>query len=70
MPQLPMLLLPLLRQICCRFHNPRVQPNPQPPEMQPAPHEGAESARPKLFLKRQEPHTNYFHPKFMFTQKK
>jgi hypothetical protein len=69
-PQLPMLLPLLLRQICCRFHNPRAQPNLQPPEMQPDPHEGMESARAKLFLKKQEPHTIYFLPKFMFTQKK
>jgi hypothetical protein len=54
--QLPMLLPPLLRQICCRFHDPRAQPNLQPPEMRPDPHEGAESAKAKLFLKRQEPH--------------
>jgi hypothetical protein len=66
MPQLPMLLLPLLQLICCHFRNPRVQPNLQPPEMQP----GTESARVKLFLKRQEPHTIYFLPKFTFTQKK
>jgi hypothetical protein len=70
MPQLPMLLPPLLRQICCRFCDPRAQPNLQPPEMQPDPHKGTESARAKLFLKRQEPHTIYFLPKFMFTQKK
>jgi hypothetical protein len=69
MPQLPMPLLPLLRRICCRFHDPRVQPNLQPPEMRPDPHEGVESARAKLFLKRQEPHTIYLLPKFMFTQK-
>jgi hypothetical protein len=37
MPQLPMLLPPLLRQICCRFHKPRAQPNLQPPDMQPNP---------------------------------
>jgi hypothetical protein len=57
MPQLPMLLPPLLWQICCRFCNPRAQPNLQPPEMRPNPHEGVEFARAKLFLKRQEPHT-------------
>jgi hypothetical protein len=72
MPQLPMLLpLPLLlRQICCRFHDPKAQPNLQPSEMRPNPHKGMESARAKLFLKRLEPHTIYFLPKFMFTQKK
>jgi hypothetical protein len=32
MPQLPMLLLLVLRQICCHFHDPRAQPNLQPPE--------------------------------------
>jgi hypothetical protein len=69
MLHLPMLLLPLLRQICCGFHNPRAQPNLQPLEMRPDPHEGMESARAKLFLNRQEPHTIYFLPKFMFTQK-
>jgi hypothetical protein len=70
MPQLPMLLPPLLQQSCCRFRDPRAQPNLQPPEIRLDPHEGAESARAKLFLKRQEPHTIYFLPKFMFTQKK
>jgi hypothetical protein len=69
MLQLPMLLPPLLRQICCRFLDPRAQPNLQPPEMRPDAHKGAESARAKLFLKRQEPHTIYFFPKFMFTKK-
>jgi hypothetical protein len=35
-----------------------------------ATHEGAESARAKLFLKKQEPHTIYFLSKFTLTQKK
>jgi hypothetical protein len=35
MPHLPMLLLSVLRQICCHFHDPRAQPNLQPPEMRP-----------------------------------
>jgi hypothetical protein len=70
MLHLPMLLSQLLRQICCHFRNPRARPYLQPPEMRPNPHKGVESARAKLFLKRQEPHTIYFLPKFMFTQKK
>jgi hypothetical protein len=68
MPQLPMLLPLLLRQICCCFHEPRAQPNLQPPEMQPDP-QGCKVCKGKAILKKQKPHTIYFLPKFMFTQK-